>query len=284
MDASYGDFEKKYSLSLTTIGVNPGSKNTAMFLDDLLEKSSKSLSNLKVNGLNELHYFPNQLLNLSSLEGFEICDCPNLMYIIEETEAGIFNSLASLRQLLILRCSKLRCLPKGLLKPTLVTLEITWCPHLDMPDPDEFRSLTTLQNLMVGGCLKWVRSWEEGFLCLTSLKMLEIGKFSEELECFPWPSKSVGILESLSLWGWPKCKYLPDQLQDFNALRELEIYSFDGLEALPEWLGNFSSLPPIIDAPVLQESDEIALTESNSTPHQFTIFDHRVLSPSLGNA
>lgn len=196
VDASYGDFEKKNSLSLTTIGVNPGSKNTAMFLDDLLEKSSKSLRNLKVNGLNELHYFPNQLLNLSSLEGFEICDCPNLMYIIEETEAGIFNSLASLRQLLILRCSKLRCLPKGLLKPTLVTLEITWCPHLDMPDPDEFRSLTTLQNLMVGGCLKWVRLWEEGFLCLTSLKMLEIGKFSEELEYFPWPSKSVGILES----------------------------------------------------------------------------------------
>ncbi len=35
---------------------------------------------------------------------------------------------------------------------------------------------------------------------------------------------------------------LPDKIQRFTALKELHIEGFDVMEALPKWLGNFSSL------------------------------------------
>ena len=35
---------------------------------------------------------------------------------------------------------------------------------------------------------------------------------------------------------------LPDEIQHFTALKHLYIGEFDELEALPEWLGNLSSL------------------------------------------
>ncbi|KAF5941410.1 hypothetical protein HYC85_019052 [Camellia sinensis] len=49
-------------------------------------------------------------------------------------------------------------------------------------------------------------------------------------------------LVSLTLSGWKRLKYLPDQLQHLTALRDLAIEFFDGLKSLPEWLGNLSSL------------------------------------------
>ena len=41
---------------------------------------------------------------------------------------------------------------------------------------------------------------------------------------------------------WTKVNSLPDEIQCFTALKRLEIWNCDGMEALPEWLGNLSSL------------------------------------------
>ncbi|KAF5941407.1 hypothetical protein HYC85_019049 [Camellia sinensis] len=185
--------------------------------------------------------------------------------------------LTSLQWLSISRCSNLTCLPKGLLQQTLVTLEIEQCPNLIMIDPDELCSLASLQKLIILECPRLVNCWDERPLCLTSLQKLEIGGFSEQLEYFPWPSTSAAVtststtttievdddmkgtkyhphphphpqhyhfisLVSLTLSGWERLKYLPDQLQHLTALRDLSIEFFDGLESLPEWLGNLSSL------------------------------------------
>ncbi|GAB2271476.1 hypothetical protein Dimus_006315 [Dionaea muscipula] len=49
-------------------------------------------------------------------------------------------------------------------------------------------------------------------------------------------------LRSLVLHGWPKLKSLPDQLRRFTALEQLGIIQFDGLEEIPEWIGELSSL------------------------------------------
>ncbi|THG09418.1 hypothetical protein TEA_028017 [Camellia sinensis var. sinensis] len=56
-------------------------------------------------------------------------------------------------------------------------------------------------------------------------------------------------LVSLTLYGWESLKYLLDQLQHLLdqlqhliTLRDLSLRFFYGLEALPEWLGNLSSL------------------------------------------
>ncbi|KAI8010609.1 putative disease resistance protein RGA3 [Camellia lanceoleosa] len=102
------------------------------------------------------------------------------------------------------------------------------------------------------------------------------GKFLEELKYFPWPSTTVSaasaspsasatatvekevddddtkyhpypkhylfiFLVSLTLFGWERLKYLPDQLQHLTTLRDFSLQHFCGLEALPEWLANLLS-------------------------------------------
>ena len=44
------------------------------------------------------------------------------------------------------------------------------------------------------------------------------------------------------MYGWDKLNSLLDDIQRFTALRTLCIHKFDRMEALPEWLGNLSSL------------------------------------------
>ncbi|THG14087.1 hypothetical protein TEA_009345 [Camellia sinensis var. sinensis] len=50
------------------------------------------------------------------------------------------------------------------------------------------------------------------------------------------------FLVSLTLFGWERPKYLPDQLQHLTTFRDFSLQHFCGLEALPEWLANLSSL------------------------------------------
>ncbi|GMP78829.1 hypothetical protein CsSME_00034620 [Camellia sinensis var. sinensis] len=260
------------------IEVSSGSKSKiGVLLVDLLEKSCKTLRMLIVWNCEELCYLANNLQNLLFLEHLTIKNCPNLRSIIKETdkEASNSSSLTSLQLLWISDCEDLKCLPKGLLQQTLITLKIEWCPNLIMANSDELCSLTSLQNLMIRGCPRLADWWGERLFCLTSLQILTIGSFSEELEYFPWPStvsaasasasastsSSVTAttdtdtkyhpnpkqypfmsLESLTLYGWERVKYLPDQLQHLTTLRDMSLLSFIGLEALPEWLGNLSSL------------------------------------------
>ncbi|THF97898.1 hypothetical protein TEA_021908 [Camellia sinensis var. sinensis] len=203
----------------------------------------------------------------------------------KEEEASNCSGLTSLQQLEISFCEELTCLPKGLLQQTLVTLEIFRCPNLIIVNPDELCSLPSLQNLRIQACPRLAGWWEERLFCLTSLQTLRIGEFLEELEYFPWPSTTLSAasasasasisasatataeeevddddtkyhpnpkhypfisLVSLTLYGWKRLKYLPDQLQHLTTLRDLSILEFKGLETLPEWLGNLSSLHSLV--------------------------------------
>ncbi|KAI5347681.1 PREDICTED: putative [Prunus dulcis] len=69
-----------------------------------------------------------------------------------------------------------------------------------------------------------------------------MGAFSEELDCFPdfeLPSQ----IQTLAITGWPKLKSLPQQqIQHAACLQDLYIESFNSVEALPERLGNLTSL------------------------------------------
>ncbi|CAN6693223.1 unnamed protein product [Malus baccata var. baccata] len=80
---------------------------------------------------------------------------------------------------------------------------------------------------------------------LNSLRDLAIGPFWQELGSFPFPDFEVGSLMHLTrleVYGWPKLKSLPQQIQHLTSLTDLYISSFEGLETLPEWLGSLTSL------------------------------------------
>ncbi|GLT55753.1 hypothetical protein SLA2020_288460 [Shorea laevis] len=175
------------------------------------------------------------------LSYLEISNCSSLVVIPN------IDGQLSLKTLLIIGCPELVCLPNGLDTCTsLRSLQIFQCPNLISiaQDMGRFHLLTSLTIL---DCEK-VRSISEEYLSgLNSLKNVQMGPFWSELEEFPGlgltsiPHPNISI-ESLYLKGWDKIKSLPHQLQHFSALKRLLIHNLNGVEALPEWLGNLSSL------------------------------------------
>uniref|UniRef100_A0A7N2MUI2 BED-type domain-containing protein n=1 Tax=Quercus lobata TaxID=97700 RepID=A0A7N2MUI2_QUELO len=169
-----------------------------------------------------------RLLSCSSLS---IRDCPNLTSIPDLQD---FHFLTKLE---IINCRKLRCLPTGLSK-RLNSLSIGgFCEEI--PDLQDFHFLTKLEII---NCRK-LRCLPTGLS--KCLKSLSIGGFCEELEAFPSfhsISHLQTSLEDLTLIGWAKPSSLPNEIQHFTVLRSLEIRDFDGMKALPKWLGNLSSL------------------------------------------
>ncbi|XP_075661972.1 disease resistance protein RGA2-like [Castanea sativa] len=169
-----------------------------------------------------------------SLEELTLRECRYLRYL-----PGVPSVM---RRLEIIRCG-IDELPGGLQFCTsLQYLEIEHCPNLkSIPDLGElFHSLT---NLKISNCadprLKLLR---EG-----RLKTLVIGGFIEELDAFPilrYPSirYSHASLKKLILLGRPTLNSLPNEIQLFTALEELQIENFNGMEALPDWLSDVSSL------------------------------------------
>jgi len=172
----------------------------------------------------KLGALPSGLQCCASLEELYIYGWSELIHISDLQE------LSSLRRLTIQSCDKLISIDwYGLRQlPSLVELQILACPSLSDISEDDW----------LGG--------------LTQLKELSIGGFSEEMEAFP-----AGVLNSfqhlnlsgsltrLWIYGWDKLKSVPHQLQHLTALERLEIRDFKGEEfeeALPEWLGNLSSL------------------------------------------
>ncbi|OMP14221.1 hypothetical protein COLO4_00163 [Corchorus olitorius] len=197
--------------------------------------------------LKELHIpaCPN-LRSIPTIEGLAVClkeltvwDCPNLRSIPS------IEGFSSLIELTIKDCERLPYLPSGLESCTsLERLNIHNCPNLRFI-PQDLGDLCSLIFLSITSCQKLIRLPEEILGCLTSLKTLHIGGFSEQLQEFPGLTSLQHLhasLEYLELYGWKNFKSLPDQLQHLTALKFLEIWNFNGVEVLPEWLGNFSTL------------------------------------------
>ncbi|XVF29654.1 hypothetical protein REPUB_Repub15cG0140700 [Reevesia pubescens] len=174
-----------------------------------------NLEELVVLSCPKLKSIPTQR-RFTALKEFDVCYCDEVCNL----QDGISASKV-LKRLRLWRCHGLISVPKdiGQLR-SLTYLEISFCPEL-----------TTIP--------------EEIFACLTSLKELRIGFFSEELKEFPGIN-SIHLLhaslEHLYLFGWKNLKSLPPQIQQLAALKYFVICFFDGIEALPEWLANLSSL------------------------------------------
>ncbi|GLU05074.1 hypothetical protein SLE2022_221940 [Rubroshorea leprosula] len=150
-------------------------------------------------------------------------------------EEALSGNLSFLKTLTIKGCTGLRRLSSGLL--SLEGLTYYNCPNL----VSFHGELKELHSLTVLGCPKLVGLLKESLGCYTRLKRLQIGRFSEELEEFPSLSSIHASLEELLLHGWKKLTHLP-QIQHLTALKELSIWDFGGMESLPDWFNNLSSL------------------------------------------
>ncbi|KAL6293431.1 hypothetical protein ACE6H2_001573 [Prunus campanulata] len=196
-----------------------------------------SLQELHIKNCQNLRHLPvDGLQTLDSLQELYIRDCTNLEAIPS------LDNLTSLRELFFWGCDGLTSLPRGLQSCTsLNRLIINKCHNLiSLADVDVSR-LQSLSKLQIFDCRK-LKYLPTGLRSLTSLEYMRIGMFWEELNSFPdfeLPSQ----IRWLHISGWPKLKSLPQEIQHLTTcLEELIIDSFDSMEALPEWLGNLSSL------------------------------------------
>ncbi|XP_068339290.1 disease resistance protein RGA2-like [Pyrus communis] len=209
--------------------------------------SLTSLQKLTIRYCDELSSLPALPQHFPSLQQLYISECPKLSSFgvqsssIEEKCVSDLRAMIPLQQLRIEYCEGSESWVSGLQFP--VSLE--WLAINDFPNLEILPSLDNLNSL----CYLEIRNWRKlkylpaGLRWLSHLKKLQIGPFWEELDSFPdFGVGSLMHLTMLDLWGWPKLKSLPQQIQHFTSLTDLMIVSFDGVETLPEWLGNLTSL------------------------------------------
>ncbi|KAA3464550.1 disease resistance protein RGA2-like [Gossypium australe] len=185
--------------------------------------------------LKELHLTHLNISSIPDLKGFSSLQNLSIGRCHELEVIPITGGCSSLENLSIGRCHELEVIPITGGCSSLQNLSILNCEKLSKIG-DGLSTSTDLKNLTL--CrpnLKLIPSLDG----LSSLTKLTIGGFSEELQEFPFLSASF---RDLNLIGWEKLKSLPPQLQFLTALEDLRIREFQGIEALPEWLGNLSSL------------------------------------------
>ncbi|TQE12455.1 hypothetical protein C1H46_002108 [Malus baccata] len=169
------------------------------------------------------------------LKVMEIYKCSNLEALPS------LDNLTSLGELSIVECDGLTGLPSGLSSCTsLVELTIERCKKLISLANVDVTSLQSLSSLTILDCKK-LRYLPTGLHTLTRLEMMQIGGLWQELDSFP--VLQIPSSTSLGIEGWPKLKCLPQIINHSTSpVTELTIYKCDGLETLPEWLGDLTSL------------------------------------------
>ncbi|GLT50982.1 hypothetical protein SLA2020_244330, partial [Shorea laevis] len=173
-----------------------------------------SLKQLTLSNFNAVEAFQEGLGNLTSLETLHLSGFNG----VEAFPEGLGN-LTSLKQLTLSNFNGVEAFPERLGNLTsLQLLHVSYCRNL--------KHLFPLQ-------------------APKSLSVLVMGPFCSELEEFPGLDCIHHLhasLKYLELTGWEKVKFLPDQLQHFTALESLILEEFNGVEVLPNWLGNLTSL------------------------------------------
>ncbi|XP_068310081.1 putative disease resistance protein RGA3 [Pyrus communis] len=203
-----------------------------------------SLQKLRIRYCKELSSLP---ALPPSIKVLWIEKCPKVAWFGVQSNSTSLQSFSdlrtftSLRELRIRNCEGLESRVSGLQFPlSLEWLEIEGFPNLEI-----LPSLDNLTSLRYLGIRNWrkLKYLPTGLQQLSRLEGLSIGGFSEELDSFPdFQVGSLMQLTRLYLYGWPRLKSLPQQIQHLTSLTSLTVYDFDGVETLPEWLGSLESL------------------------------------------
>ena len=226
-----------------------------------------SLQKLRIRNCRELTSLPALPQQCPSLQYLYIEECPKLASFcaqssrIDEEECISLHSTSDLRtitslrplhtsdlrtitslgQLYIVNCERLESWVSSLQFPiSLEYLVIDGIPNLEiLPSLDHLHSLRVL-SIVSWRNLKYLPT---GLQWPTGLETLIIGGFWGELDSFPdFEVGSLMHLRTLVLHGWPKLKSLPQQIQHLTSVTHLMIFSIEGVETLPEWLGSLTSL------------------------------------------
>ncbi|XVE80805.1 hypothetical protein DITRI_Ditri15bG0009800 [Diplodiscus trichospermus] len=218
-----------------------GSDEAITLFPSLRRFSLKNISSLEewVQGVDLGTEGKEDVVLFPFLEELFVLSCPKLKSV------PIQRRFTSLQALDVCSCKELRSLKDGLSASKVLKRLRVWRCYGLISVPKDIRELHSLVYLEISLCPKLTTFPEEILGYLTTLKELRIGFFSNELEEFP-SLNSIHLLhaslECLFLLGWKNLKSLPPQLQHLTALKSLAICFFDGIEVLPEWFGNLSSL------------------------------------------
>ncbi|XP_057778371.1 disease resistance protein RGA2-like [Salvia miltiorrhiza] len=178
---------------------------------------------IEVSGASEVKLFPR-------LQHLEIYDCEQLM--------SVPSHVSSCLEYLKINGTGLECLPADWLfcnNETLSTLDVIDCSNLrelgDSCGEQSQGSFTSLCRLQIDECeaLEYLPCEMLGF----SLENLSLKSLSS--------LKNLARVYSLTLKGMESWECLPESIQLLTALFKLSLHDF-GMEELPEWFGNLSSL------------------------------------------
>ncbi|XP_011091043.1 putative disease resistance protein RGA3 [Sesamum indicum] len=246
-----------------------------VLLDKICGNNLSSLTSLMLSCVSDLTHIPQRLLyNNQSLSALCIISCPGLVHLelqghgvgslesvsiydcnkLESIRYSIHgegsgsDGLSSLRGLMILGCPELTEVSSKMLESctSLEYLAVSECHNLVSFPARSWRMSPCLSYLDISRCPKLRSLPKDSLNCLSGLRELCIGPFSIEVGFTSFCEIFQGIqqlhsLTTLRLYGWPQFESLPNQLQHLTTLRYLELCEF-GMEALPEWFGNLSSL------------------------------------------
>ncbi|XP_042030361.1 putative disease resistance protein RGA3 [Salvia splendens] len=214
-------------------------------LPDWLFYSNPNLSKLTIWKCSNLREIPDGVGTLSSLKEFRISECPNLKRIGDLGVQQSQESLRSLTRLEIITCKALLYLPCEMIGSSLERLELEDLSSLENLPEIIARLLKSpcLSYLTITGVPQFMTTcFVEIPPPLSSLKWLNIdASVGGLMETVNGMLQGCSSLTQLYLKGMESWENLPESIQYVTTLYYLSLENF-GMEELPEWLGNLSSL------------------------------------------
>ncbi|XP_047976225.1 disease resistance protein RGA2-like isoform X1 [Salvia hispanica] len=208
------------------------------YLPNWLFYNNPNLLELSIRKCLNLRELPDGLGTLNSLERLNINYCPNLERVGDIGAKESQGSLASLKRLEICDCDALMYFPCEMLGSLLEKLELKNLSSLkNLPRIiDCLTKLDRLPKFKIIGVLQFMATYSGGQL------IIDVGmKVSmETVDGLLQRCNSHSLVE-LNLKGREGWGNLPESIQHLTALYYFKWEDF-GMEELPEWLGNLTSL------------------------------------------
>ncbi|KAL9240056.1 hypothetical protein vseg_014317 [Gypsophila vaccaria] len=229
-------------------------------------KVCSGLTSLHMCGMSLLTHLPEELANCTNLKRLEIEDFDQLRSLPSLQSLGslqalvinsralislpndLFHGLSSLQILNIYGCGDLVSIPTSLVECT--SLEKLWIFRCELENalPAELNVFKGLSELVISSySAESLRSMLEAVEQLPLLKLLGIDGFENEQQLKEYfsdmtPFLRLRNLKEVTLMGSSEIKTLPEQLGLLTRITTLNIWLFEDLEEISEWICNLSSL------------------------------------------